>query len=78
MYDRPEMRTTLHLDDALLNHARREALRRGETLTFLIEKRLRLVLSDAGITRKRRQVGLPRGGWRNSSGRRPDSERSSA
>ena len=38
------MRTTVRLDDALLEAARREAKRRGTTLTALIEQGLRLVL----------------------------------
>ena len=40
------MRTTVRLDDALLDRARREAARRGETLTSLIERGLRLVLAS--------------------------------
>lgn len=38
------MRTTVRLDDALLDQARREAKRRGTTLTALIEQGLRLAL----------------------------------
>jgi hypothetical protein len=38
------MRTTVRLDEALLEQARREAARRGVTLTSLIEQGLRLVL----------------------------------
>lgn len=38
------MRTTVRLDDALLERARREAARRKATLTSLIEQGLRLVL----------------------------------
>jgi hypothetical protein len=53
------MRTTVRLDDALLNQAKREALRRGETLTSLIENGLRLVLADTPRPRHRRQVQLP-------------------
>ena len=41
------MRTTVRLDDALLDQARREAQRRGETVTALIEKGLRLELAHA-------------------------------
>jgi predicted DNA-binding ribbon-helix-helix protein len=40
------MRTTVRLDDRLLERARREADRRGETLTALIERGLRLVLAS--------------------------------
>ena len=38
------MRTTVRLDDALLDRARQEAARRGVTLTALIEQGLQLVL----------------------------------
>jgi hypothetical protein len=38
------MRTTVRLDDALLERARREASRRGLTLTALIEQGLRLAM----------------------------------
>lgn len=38
------MRTTVRFDDALLDRARREAVRRGVTLTSLIEQGLRLAL----------------------------------
>lgn len=38
------MRTTVRLDEGLLERARQEAARRGVTLTSLIEQGLRLVL----------------------------------
>jgi hypothetical protein len=38
------MRTTVRLEQSLLDRARREAARRGTTLTALIEQGLRLVL----------------------------------
>jgi hypothetical protein len=41
------LRTTIRLEDALLTQAKREAARRGETLTALIEQGLRLVLASA-------------------------------
>ena len=53
------MRTTIRLDDALLENAKREAARRGETLTTLIEKGVRLVLAQHPAPRKRRRVVLP-------------------
>lgn len=53
------MRTTVRLDDALLEQAKREAARRGETLTALIEKGLRLVLAQSRPARGRRRVVLP-------------------
>lgn len=53
------MRTTVRLDDALLDRAKREARRRGETLTSLIERGLRLVLAGPGQRRDRRRVVIP-------------------
>jgi hypothetical protein len=53
------MRTTVRLDDALLNQARREAERRGETVTALIEQGLRLVLAHSRTRRQREPVKLP-------------------
>lgn len=45
-YD-PGMRTTVRLSDPLLERARKEAARRGTTLTALIEEGLLLVLAGA-------------------------------
>lgn len=53
------MRTTIRLDDALLEQAKREAARRGETVTSLIERGLRLVLATPRQRPKRRHVDLP-------------------
>ncbi len=53
------MRTTVRLDDALLEQAKREASRRRETLTALIEQGLRLVLARSHPTRRRQRVVLP-------------------
>jgi predicted nucleic acid-binding protein len=53
------MRTTVSLDDALLDQARREAQRRGETLTALIEKGLRLELAHAKPAQRRPKVTIP-------------------
>jgi hypothetical protein len=53
------MRTTVRLDDALLDQARREAQRRGETVTALIEKGLRLELAHAKPARHRPKVAIP-------------------
>jgi hypothetical protein len=53
------MRTTVRLDDALLERARREAARRGETLTSLIERGLRLVLANSKKRPERRHVEIP-------------------
>jgi hypothetical protein len=52
------MRTTVRLDDALINQAKREAERRGETLTALIEQGLRLVLAQSRTRRQREPVKL--------------------
>jgi len=53
------MRTTVRLDDALLQQARREAGRRGQTLTSLIEQGLRLVLASSSHAQRRARVVLP-------------------
>lgn len=57
------MRTTVRLDDALLNQAKREAAKRNQTLTSLIEQGLPLVLAESRSTRsKRPRVVLPTSG----------------
>ncbi len=53
------MRTTVRLDDALLEQAKREAVRRGETLTSLIERGLRLVLARPDRRAPRRHAEIP-------------------
>lgn len=53
------MRTTIRLDEALLNRLRQEASRRGTTLTALIEQGLRLVLRQPPKTSKRPRVAIP-------------------
>jgi hypothetical protein len=54
------MRTTVRLDDALLEQSKREASRRRATLTSLIEQGLRLVLAQSRTAREpRRRVVLP-------------------
>ena len=53
------MRTTIRLDDRLLAQAKREAARRGQTLTALIERGLRLVLARPHRPRQRLEVDLP-------------------
>ena len=53
------MRTTVRLDDPLLEQAKREAVRRGETLTALIEQGLQLVLAQSGPRQRRKRVVLP-------------------
>ena len=54
------MRITVRLDYALIEQAKREAARRGETLTALIEQGLRLVLAQSRPQKRRkRSVVLP-------------------
>jgi hypothetical protein len=53
------MRTTVRLDDALLQQAKREAANRRETLTALIEQGLRLVLAQSRSSRRGKRVTLP-------------------
>lgn len=53
------MRTTVRLDDALLERARREAARRGVTLTSLIEQGLENVLTSPMRRGKSSRVSLP-------------------
>lgn len=53
------MRTTIRLDDALLEQARNEAARQGVTLTSLIERGLRLLLARPEKRRSRPRVELP-------------------
>jgi hypothetical protein len=53
------MRTTVRLNDALLDQARREAAARGETLTALIELGLRLALARSREEGKRPKIDLP-------------------
>lgn len=62
------MRTTIRLDEGLLRQVKAEAARRGETVTALIERGLRLILSGSHQTPRRARVKLPvsraRGGTR--------------
>ena len=53
------MRTTVRLDEGLLLEAQREARRRGETLTSLIERGLRLAMSGTHKTPRPKAVPLP-------------------
>jgi hypothetical protein len=53
------MRTTVRLDESLLERARHEAARRGVTLTSLIEEGLRLVLRRPLKRSQRPTVKLP-------------------
>ena len=53
------MRTTVRLNEALLRQAKNEAARRGETLTALIERGLRLALAGPVSGQRRARVRLP-------------------
>lgn len=53
------MRTTVRLDEALLERAREEASRRNTTLTSLIEQGLELVLRRPLKRVKRPRITLP-------------------
>lgn len=47
------------MEDALLEQAKREAGRRGQTLTWMLEQGLRLMLAQSGKRLPRRRVRLP-------------------
>jgi hypothetical protein len=53
------MRTTVRLHEGLLRQAKAEAARRGETVTALIERGLRLVLAGSRGSGNRSRVTLP-------------------
>jgi hypothetical protein len=53
------MRTTVRLDDRLIELAKTEAARRGETLTALIERGVRLALARQQESLARAPVELP-------------------
>ncbi len=53
------MRTTVRLDEALMERARQEAARRGITLTSLIEQGLRLALRRPLKRPQHAAVSLP-------------------
>jgi hypothetical protein len=53
------MRTTVRLDDGLLDQARREARRRGTTLTALIEQGLRLAIRPPKPAERSARIRLP-------------------
>lgn len=53
------MRTTIRLDDGLLDQARREAKRRGTTLTALIEQGLRLAIRPSLPIERNTRISLP-------------------
>jgi hypothetical protein len=53
------MRTTVRLDDGLLEQARREAERRGTTLTALIKQGLRLAIVPPQPVDRDARIRLP-------------------
>lgn len=53
------MRTTVRLDAMLLERAKREAAKRGITLTALIEQGLRLTMTTPSTAKATRRVSLP-------------------
>jgi hypothetical protein len=53
------MRTTVRLDESLLREAKAEARRKGETVTDLIERGLRLALAGSRTKARRGRVMLP-------------------
>jgi len=53
------MRTTVRLDAALLDQAKREAGRRRVTLSALMEQGLRLILAQSRTKSHRKRVILP-------------------
>jgi hypothetical protein len=63
------MRTTVRLDEGLLREAKAEASRKGETVTALIERGLRLVLASGRDTSRRPRIKLPV--WRATGGTHP-------
>jgi hypothetical protein len=65
------MRTTVRLSEGLLREAKAEASRRGETVTALIERGLRLVLASASKTGRRPRIVLPVSPARGGKGLRP-------
>ena len=53
------MRTTVRLDEGLLMKAKQEARKRGETLTSLMERGLRLAISGSHKRARGARVALP-------------------
>jgi len=53
------MRTTVRLGEGLLTKAKQEARKRGETLTSLMERGLRLAISGSHTRVRSRRVRVP-------------------
>jgi hypothetical protein len=61
-----QLRTTVRLEESLLEQAKAEAARQNKTLTSLMEEGLRLVLREARRPVRRKKVVLPvskKTGW---------------
>jgi hypothetical protein len=61
-----QLRTTIRLEESLLEQAKAEAARRKTTLTSLIEEGLHRVIKDAYKPVKRKKIVVPvskRTGW---------------
>lgn len=52
-------RTTVRLDDALLESAKKEAVRRGSSVTHLIDEGLRMLLAASKPSHHASRVKLP-------------------
>ncbi len=63
------MKTTLNIDDTVMQRLREEAVRRGTTMSELVEAGLRRVLQteDAPASKRRAPTPLPR--WRSGGAR---------
>jgi hypothetical protein len=53
------MRTTVRLDDKLLEHAKKEAARQGKTLTAFMDEAIRHALAKPDKRQTRKRVHLP-------------------
>jgi toxin-antitoxin system PIN domain toxin len=53
------MKTTLNIDDTIMNRLRREAARQSKTMSELVEAALRLLLQAPGRKSKRKLRPLP-------------------
>jgi hypothetical protein len=53
------MRTTVRLDDGLLEQAKKEAARQGKTLTAFMDEAIRRALAKPHERRPRKRVRLP-------------------
>jgi hypothetical protein len=63
------MKTTLNIDDSLLQPLREEAARRGVTMSELVEAGLRRVLGDEPVPASGRRALTPLPRWRSGGAR---------